>query len=39
MTEVPSELFRDVAGTLGAEYGFAVAPHRFAVIGRCAACQ
>ena len=39
MTEVPSELFLDVTETLAARYGFAAAPHRFAVIGRCSACQ
>jgi Fur family ferric uptake transcriptional regulator len=39
MTEVPGELFRDVAETLAATYGFTAAPHRFAVVGRCAACQ
>ncbi|MGH3187712.1 MAG: Fur family transcriptional regulator [Streptosporangiaceae bacterium] len=39
MTEVPGELFRDVAETLAARYRFAVDPHQFGVIGRCAACQ
>lgn len=39
MTEVPSELFRDVAQTLASRYGFAAAPHKFGVIGRCADCQ
>lgn len=39
MTEVPSELFRDVAQALDSRYGFAVDPHRLAVIGRCADCQ
>jgi Fur family transcriptional regulator, ferric uptake regulator len=39
MTEVPGELFRDVADTLATRYHFAVDPHRFGVIGRCAACQ
>ncbi len=38
-TEVPGELFRDVAETLAARYQFAVDPHRFGVIGCCAACQ
>ena len=38
MTEVPGELFRDVAETLATRYRFAVNPHRFAVIGRCADC-
>ncbi len=39
MTEVPSELFRDVAQTLASRYGFAVGPHKFGVIGRCVDCQ
>ena len=39
LTEVPGELFRDIAKTLASRYGFAVNPHRFAVIGRCADCQ
>jgi len=39
MTEVPSELFRDIAETLASTYGFAANPHRFSVIGRCADCQ
>ncbi len=39
MTEVPSDLFRDITETLAARYGFAVSPHGFGVIGRCANCQ
>jgi Fur family transcriptional regulator, ferric uptake regulator len=39
MTEVPSQLFHEVAETLAARYGFAVNPHRSGVIGRCADCQ
>jgi Fur family transcriptional regulator, ferric uptake regulator len=39
MTEVPSELFRDVAETLAARYHFTVDPHRLAITGHCAACQ
>jgi Fur family transcriptional regulator, ferric uptake regulator len=39
MTEVPGELFRDIAEALAARYGFAVNPHRFGVIGRCADCH
>jgi Fur family transcriptional regulator, ferric uptake regulator len=39
MTEVPGEVFRDVAETLAARYGFTANPHRFSVIGRCADCQ
>jgi len=39
MTEAPAELFRDLTSTLAARYGFTAHPHRFAVIGRCTACQ
>jgi Fur family ferric uptake transcriptional regulator len=39
MTEIPSELFRDLAEAVAARYGFAVDPHRFAVTGRCADCH
>ncbi len=38
MTEVPGELFHDVAETLATRYGFTASPHRFSVIGRCANC-
>jgi Fur family transcriptional regulator, ferric uptake regulator len=39
MTEVPDELFDDLAQVVAARYGFAIAPHRFAVTGLCANCQ
>ncbi len=39
ITEVPSELFRDITRTLAARYEFAVNPHNFSVVGRCANCQ
>lgn len=39
MTEVPAELFSDVAQALAARYEFAADPHRFAITGRCATCQ
>jgi Fur family ferric uptake transcriptional regulator len=39
MTEVPDELFGGLAQEACARYGFAVEPHRFAVIGLCASCQ
>jgi Fur family transcriptional regulator, ferric uptake regulator len=39
MTEVPSELFSDIARILAARYHFAVYPHRLAITGHCAACQ
>jgi Fur family ferric uptake transcriptional regulator len=38
-TEVPSELFQDLAAALADTYAFAVDTHRLAVMGRCAACQ
>jgi len=39
MTEVPDEMFQDLAATASTRYGFAIDPHRFAVTGRCASCQ
>jgi Fur family transcriptional regulator, ferric uptake regulator len=39
MTEVPGELFDDLARAVAARYGFLIAPHRFAVTGLCASCQ
>ena len=39
MTEVPDELFDDLARVVATRYGFAIAPHRFAVTGLCANCQ
>jgi len=39
MTEVPSELFRDITQTLATTYRFAADPHRCSIIGRCAGCQ
>jgi Fur family transcriptional regulator, ferric uptake regulator len=39
MTEVPDELFDDLARAVAARYGFLIAPHRFAVTGLCASCQ
>ena len=39
MTEVPDELFGDLSRVVAARYGFAIAPHRFAVTGLCADCQ
>jgi Fur family transcriptional regulator, ferric uptake regulator len=39
MTEVPNELFGDLAQVVEERYGFAIDPHRFAVTGRCAACR
>ena len=39
MVEVPDEIFADLVRVAGTEYGFAINPHRFAVTGRCAACQ
>jgi Fur family transcriptional regulator, ferric uptake regulator len=39
VTEVPSQLFRDLTETLAGRYGFAVTTHMVTVTGRCAACQ
>jgi Fur family transcriptional regulator, ferric uptake regulator len=39
MTEVPDQLFSNLAQTAREMYGFAIDPHRFAVIGLCASCQ
>ena len=38
VTEVPEELFDDLAGTLRARYGFTLRSNHFAVLGRCGAC-
>src|SRR5436305_9430057 len=35
--EVPEELFASLAETLHDQYGFAIHPRHFAVVGRCAA--
>lgn len=39
MIEVPDEIFADLVRVADSKYGFAINPHRFAVTGRCAACQ
>ena len=39
VVEVPDVLFADLAGRLQADYGFAIRPHHFAVLGRCQSCQ
>jgi Fur family ferric uptake transcriptional regulator len=39
ITEVPGDMFQDLAATVKTRYGFAIDPHRFAVTGCCAACQ
>jgi Fe2+ or Zn2+ uptake regulation protein len=39
MTEVPDEMFADLVRVAGADYGFQINPHRFAVTGRCASCH
>jgi Fur family ferric uptake transcriptional regulator len=36
--EVPDSLFRPLAGKLARDYGFALRPNHFAVLGRCATC-
>ncbi len=37
--EVPDDVFGELARTLRRVYGFALRPHHFAVVGRCAACE
>jgi Fe2+ or Zn2+ uptake regulation protein len=37
--EVPDELFADLAGRLESQYGFAIRPNHFAVLGRCRHCS
>ena len=39
ITEIPDQMFRDLARAARSRYGFTVMPHRFAVLGICAACQ
>jgi len=39
MTEVPDDLFNDLAEVVAARYGFKIAPHRFAMTGLCANCR
>lgn len=39
MTEVPEAVFHGLARVASREYGFAIDPHRFAVIGLCANCS
>ena len=39
VVEVPDSLFADLGRRLQAEYGFAIRPNHFAVLGRCAACR
>ena len=37
--EVPDSLFASLGERLQAEYGFAIRPRHFALLGRCADCQ
>lgn len=39
VVEVPDDVFGDLAVRLEQEYGFAIRPRHFAVLGRCARCQ
>ena len=39
MTEVPGQIFGDLAAATQARYGFVINPHHFAVTGRCSDCQ
>lgn len=36
--EAPDEFFRELARRARTEYGFAIDPRHFAIVGRCAAC-
>ncbi len=38
VTEAPDELFAPLAARLREEYGFAIRPNHFAVLGRCRGC-
>jgi Fur family ferric uptake transcriptional regulator len=38
MTEVPGEMFADLAAAAYRRYGFTLEPRRFAALGRCAEC-
>ncbi len=38
VVEVPDEVFAELSARLRTEYGFAIRPRHFAVLGRCAAC-
>ena len=37
--EVPDSMFGELSHELMSEYGFALRPNHFAVLGRCAACR
>jgi Fe2+ or Zn2+ uptake regulation protein len=37
--QVPDETFDDLAAAIQAQYHFAIRPHHFAVLGRCADCD
>jgi hypothetical protein len=39
MSEVPGEIFGDLARQARDDYGFTVEPHRSAVMGQCAGCH
>jgi Fur family transcriptional regulator, ferric uptake regulator len=39
MVEAPDELFEELAGAASDRFGFAIDPHHFAVLGRCAGCR
>lgn len=38
MIEAPDELFTELAASVLSAHGFAIDPHHFAVLGRCASC-
>jgi Fur family transcriptional regulator, ferric uptake regulator len=39
ITEIPDQMFSDLARAARSRYGFTAMPHRFAVLGICAECQ
>ncbi|HWE66649.1 MAG TPA: transcriptional repressor [Acidimicrobiales bacterium] len=39
MIEAPDTLFRGLAKSAKAQFGFTIDPHHFAMLGRCAACS
>ena len=39
MVEAPDALFGGLAKAAKAQFGFAIDPHHFAILGRCADCQ
>ena len=38
VVEIPADMFGDLGQRLLDQYGFAIRPHHFALVGRCSAC-